>query len=189
MPDSQGSDGDEPDEVGSEGDPIEDADSESTEEVDEFASALLEAAEYRDHLQRVQAEFENYRKRVSRERMEATAIATGALVEQLLEVLDEFELALGATESLGAEHASVTKGIEAVYAKLFDTLRKQGLQRIDETGAGFDANIHEAVASATDGSGDDDLVVAEVFRPGYRVGSRVIRPAMVKVGHSDKAND
>lgn len=171
---------------GEEAAPEADAD-EPAKDESELDRALREAAEFKDHLQRVQAEFENYRKRVSRERLEVGIVAVASLVEKLLEVLDEFELAVSAMSVIAEDHDSVApvlKGAEAVYAKLLDTLRKEGLERIDESNVAFDANIHQAVAHNDDGDSDADLIVSEVFRPGYRLGPRVIRAAMVKVGYA-----
>lgn len=149
------------------------------------ARAATEAAESRtaehlDDLQRLKAEFDNFRKRMLREQTEAIGRAGQRLIEELLDVVDDFDLALGALGGLGEEHTALAKGVEAVYGKLFALLGKEGVERIDTTGVPFDTEIHEAVAH--DGNGaDGELIVAEVFRPGYKMGQKVLRPAMVKV--------
>jgi len=140
-----------------------------------------EAAEYRDHLQRLQAEFENYRKRmtVSQQRIVDTELQR--FVGRLLEVLDEFDLALMAAER-SPDFDSFRKGVELVYAKLADTLRDEGLERIEAEGKEFDPNEHEALMQT--GEGDGEPHVAEIFRQGYRLNGNVIRPASVRVERS-----
>lgn len=146
--------------------------------LDELAAARAEAAEYRDHLQRLQAEFENYRKRVIREQTRAVEFATEPLVSRLLEVVDEFELALVAAEQR-PDFDKFLRGVEIVYAKLLDLLRAEGLERIDAQGEPFDPTQHEALFQSE--GGDGDAFVTDVLRPGYRLKGRVIRPAGVKV--------
>lgn len=170
-----------PDDLASDGDLNEDALRERVGELRaEAEAARLQAAEYLDDLQRLKAEFENFRKRLAREQTEAIGRASERLVEDLLGVVDDFDLALVALEDLDEEYAGVAKGIEAVYEKFNAVLAKEGIERIDTSGVTFDTEIHEAVAHEDDGS-DSELVVAEVYRPGYKLRSKVIRPAMVKV--------
>ena len=129
----------------------------------------------REAAQRVQADFENYRKRVLREQTAIVERATEGLVGQLLPVLDSFELALGI---LGDAEEKVRKGVELVFAELLGVLERAGLERIATDGSPFDPNVHEAVLSE---EGDGDPVVAETMRGGYRLKGKVLRPAMVKV--------
>jgi molecular chaperone GrpE len=147
-------------------------------EEDELDRARAEAAEYRDHLQRLQAEFENYRKRVLREQTRAVDFATEPLMSRLLQVLDEFELALVAAEQR-PDFDKFLHGVEIVYAKLLDILRAEGLERIDANGRPFDPTEHEALFQVE--GGDGEPYVADVLRSGYRLKGRVIRPAGVKV--------
>jgi molecular chaperone GrpE len=134
--------------------------------------------EYRGHLQRLQAEFDNYRKRVLREQTAAVEMASEPVMRRLLEVLDDFELALlHANEDVDEDR--LLKGVELVYAKLLDALRAEGLERIDAEGKPFDPSLHEALMQT--GEGDGELHVAEVFRPGYVLRGRVLRPAGVRV--------
>jgi molecular chaperone GrpE len=146
--------------------------------TDELTQARTEAAEYRDHLQRLQAEFENYRKRMTRSQERLVDAEVQRLVQGLLEVLDEFDLALIAAERQ-PDFESFRKGVELVYAKLAETLRAEGLERIDAEGKAFDPNEHEALMQTGDGEGDPH--VAEIFRQGYRLRGTVIRPASVRV--------
>lgn len=141
----------------------------------DLAELTRDRDEYREAAQRVQADFENYRKRVLREQTALVERASEALVEQLLPVLDSFELALGMLE--GAEE-KVRKGVDLVYAELLAVLERAGLERIDADGEAFDPNVHEAVLHE---DGEGEPVVAETMRGGYRLKGRVLRPAMVKV--------
>jgi len=138
-----------------------------------------ERDEYLDTLRRVQAEFENYRKRVIKEQTALGDRATQGLVEQLLPVLDSFELALKNFDAAGSEDTeSVRKGVELVYAELLGVLEKAGLSRVEAEGKPFDPNVHEAVMQE---EGDGEPVVTDVLRTGYTLKGRVLRPAMVKV--------
>jgi molecular chaperone GrpE len=145
---------------------------------DDLASAKKEAAEYLEHLQRLKAEFDNYRKRVLREQTRAVEFATEPLVVRLLEVLDEFELALVAAEQKPDFHKFL-RGVEMVYAKLADILKAEGLERIDAEGKSFDPSLHEALFQVDGGEGEPH--VSDVLRTGYTLKGRVVRPAGVKV--------
>ena len=124
------------------------------------------------------AEFDNYRKRVLKEQTRAVEMASEPLVRRLLEVLDEFDLALVAAEQR-PDFEKFLRGVELVYAKLLDSLRAEGLERIPAAGEPFDPELHEALMQT--GEGDGEPVVADVFRQGYRMRGRVLRPAGVKV--------
>jgi molecular chaperone GrpE len=138
-----------------------------------------ERDEYLDTLRRVQAEFENYRKRVIKEQTALVDRATEGLLERLLPVLDSFELALKNLDTADSDDIeNVRKGVELVHAELLGVLEKTGLSRIEAEGKPFDPNVHEAVMQD---EGEGDLVVADVLRPGYTLRGRVLRPAMVKV--------
>ena len=138
-----------------------------------------ERDEYLETLRRVQAEFENYRKRVIKEQTALVDRATSGLVEQLLPVLDSFELALKNLDAADSDDIeSVRKGVELVYAELLGVLEKAGLSRIEADGKPFDPNVHEAVMQE---DGEGEPVVTDVLRTGYTLKGRVLRPAMVKV--------
>ncbi len=127
--------------------------------------------------QRLQADFENYRKRILREQTVLVERASEGIVEQLLPVLDSFELALANLDGDG-DIERVRKGIELVYAEFLSVLERAGLEPIRALGAPFDPNEHEAVMQD---DGDGDPHVGEVLRTGWRLKGRVLRPAMVKV--------
>lgn len=132
-------------------------------------------------LQRVQADFENFRKRVMRDHAAQIERAHEALVEQLLPILDSFELAVLSAPAgeLDETAEKLKKGVELVYAELLGVLEKAGLARIEAAGKPFDPEEHEAVLRD---EGEGDAVVREVMRTGYRLKGRVLRPAMVRVG-------
>jgi molecular chaperone GrpE len=159
----------------SEGQP---SDEEGADVADELAAAQAEARQYLDHLRRLQAEFDNYRKRVVKEQTELAELGAMPVARRLLEVLDDFELALMSAEDQ-PDFERFLKGIELVYAKLLDALKAEGLERIQAEGAPFDPELHEALMQT--GEGDGDPVVADVLRPGYTLKGRVLRPAGVRV--------
>ncbi len=143
----------------------------------DLEEARKRAEEYREHLQRLAAEFDNYRKRVLKEQTRALEMASEPLVRRLLEVLDEFELALMHAERR-PDFDRFLHGVELVFAKLTDILRSEGLERIEALGEPFDPTLHEALMQSGDG---EEPVVGDVLRPGYTLKGRVIRPAGVKV--------
>jgi molecular chaperone GrpE (heat shock protein) len=149
-----------------------------TDESGVLERARAQAAEYRDHLQRLQAEFENYRKRMTRSQERLVDAELQRFVQGLLEVLDEFDLALIAAERR-PDFDTFRKGVELVYAKLAETLRAEGLERIEAENKAFDPNEHEAMMQTGEGEGDPH--VAEIFRQGYKLRGSVIRPASVRV--------
>jgi molecular chaperone GrpE len=150
---------------------------------DALVEARAKAAEYLDHLQRLQAEFDNYRKRVLREQTRAVDLAAEPLVRKLLEVMDEFDLALMAAEKQ-PDFDRFLHGVELVYAKLQEILRQEGLERIEAQGKAFDPTRHEALLESQGeggGAAEGEPVVVDVMRPGYTLRGQVIRPAGVKV--------
>ena len=160
------------------------ADATSNEEVveasiEETDTSSDDAKAYLEDLQRLKADFDNYRKRVMKDQTALIESATRGLVGRLLGVLDNFDLAVGAAEET-RDFDRMLKGIEMVFGELKEVLKAEGLQPIVAKGHTFDPNLHEA---AVEVPGDDSgvLVVAEVLRPGYMFKGRVIRPAMVKV--------
>jgi molecular chaperone GrpE len=148
------------------------------EEAGTAHDPAAEAEQYRDHLQRLQAEFDNYRKRVLREQTTAVEQASRPVFRRLLEVLDDFDLALMHAQDR-PDFDRFLHGVELVYAKLVDTLRAEGLEQMDALGKPFDPENHEALMQT--GGGEGDPVVADVLRPGYTLKGRVLRPAGVRV--------
>jgi molecular chaperone GrpE len=147
--------------------------------AERLAEVERERDGYLDDLQRVAAEFENYRKRVLKEQTRAVELAAEPVMAKLLEVLDEFELALMAADR-SPDFESFARGVEMVYAKLTDVLRSEGLERIDAQGKPFDPERHEALLQTESGDAGEPRV-ADVLRTGYTLKGRVLRPAGVKV--------
>ncbi len=151
------------------------------EEADPREQLARERDEYLLALQRTQADFENYRKRIARLQQEQAARASGDLVAKLLPVLDTLDLAEAhLIESLDVSEDG--KALRASRAMLLDILSKEGLERVDQAGVPFDPSVHDAVAQSEGEPGDGgETVVAEVLRSGYRWKGQVLRAAMVRV--------
>jgi molecular chaperone GrpE len=137
-----------------------------------------ERDEYHDRWLRKSAEFDNYRKRIERERREQADQAVVDLLQELLLVVDDFDRAL--TVEAGGEADAYRKGVELIHAKLYDLLKKSGVKPFESLGAGFDPNIHQAVIQETSPNHREGEVIGEL-RKGYMMGDRLLRPAMVKV--------
>jgi len=144
----------------------------------EVETLRRERDENYDRFVRKAAEFDNYRKRVERERREQADRAVVGILEDLLGVVDDFDLAL--TGDAGDAGSAYRKGVELIHAKLQDLLRKQGVKPIDALGADFDPNLHEAVMQESSPGHRDNEVIA-VLRKGYTINDRLLRPASVKV--------
>ena len=146
--------------------------------ADELTEARRERDDMRDRWLRKTAEFDNYRKRVERERREQSDQAIVDLLEALLPVVDDFDRAL--TVEAGPEADAYRKGVELIHAKLHDLLKKRGVHPIDALGADFDPNIHQAVVHEASPEHRDGEIIAELQKR-YMLGDRLLRPAMVKV--------
>jgi len=154
--------------------------------VFEAETVLLNEAErqrddYLDALQRLQADFENYRKRVARTAEDVAARAAANVVSKLLPVLDALDLAQAHFASAETSELDSLEAKALVQARslLLDTLAKEGLERIDEVGSKFDPQFHDAVAHVA--SDDGEQIVDDVLRAGYQWRGSVLRPAMVRV--------
>ena len=147
---------------------------------EQLAALEAERDEHLNDLKRVAAEFENYRKRVSRDQASQVARAHERLVKELLPVLDDLERALEAA----AEHeeAKLEEGVRFVHRNLADLLRREGLAEI-ETNGRFDPHVHEALLSQP--SEQEEGSVLDVVQKGYKLGDHVVRPARVVVSGGD----
>jgi molecular chaperone GrpE len=145
-------------------------------DVQAFEALQKERDELLDTLQRVQAEFDNYRKRAARDQQSLVTRAHEGLVKELLPVLDDLERALEAAEA--HEEAELEEGVALVTRSFADVLRKEGLEEIPTEGK-FDPHVHEALLSQP--SEAEEGTVIEVLQKGYRLGDRVIRPARVVI--------
>jgi molecular chaperone GrpE len=153
--------------------------------VDERIAKLeAEKEDLRKTLIHRQADFENFRKRVERERHEESRRATGVSIQHLLPVLDTFERALGAHDD--PAYAEYRKGVELIYKQLWETLAKQGLERIEAQGKPFDPHVHQAIERVETTEHEDGTVI-DVLQPGYIFHGRVLRPATVRVAAAPEA--
>ncbi len=168
---------DEPESPAEETTPVADAPADPaaalTAERDQLAA---EKAELQDRFLRAQAEFQNSRKRADKERVEFAEYASTEAVRALLPILDDFERAIK-TESSDKEYS---KGMEMIYQRLYDSLKKLGLEPIVSTGQPFDPHVHHAVEMVETDDAPDHTVLDE-YQRGYNFKSRLLRPAMVKV--------
>ncbi|MGW6917556.1 nucleotide exchange factor GrpE [Kitasatospora sp. NPDC054939] len=139
---------------------------------DELAAAKRELAERTADLQRLQAEYQNYRKRVERDRLTVREIAVSNILESLIPVLDDI--------GRGREHGEVTGGFKSVAESLETVVAKLGLQQFGKEGDPFDPAQHEALMHSYSSDVTEDTCV-QILQPGYRIGERIIRPAMVAV--------
>ncbi len=156
---------------------VEEPEPEAPAPDDPLAAVTAERDAYLDLVQRVQADFENYRKRSAREQERLVAHAHERLVRELLPVLDDLERALEAAER--HEEAQLVEGVKLVEKSLRASLAKEGLAEIDTDGP-FDPHVHEALLTQpSDASASGSIL--EVVQRGYRVGDRVVRPARVIV--------
>jgi molecular chaperone GrpE len=144
----------------------------------ELTKLATDLDDLRQTLLRRQADFDNYRKRIEKERAEDSKRATARVIEGLIPVLDGFEHALAAHRE--AEYENYRKGFELIYKQLLDNVTRLGVERVEPLGKMFDPHLHQAMdrAETTD---HEDGTILQVFQPGYLFHGRVLRPAMVRV--------
>ena len=145
---------------------------------DKLAKVLAEFEELRQTLVRRQADFENYRKRVERERAEDSRRAIARVIEGLIPVLDGFEHALAAHRE--AAYEDYRKGFELIYKQLLGNLKRLGLERHDPAAEKFNPHLHQAM-DRVESADHEDGTILEVYQPGYAFHGRVLRPALVRV--------
>jgi molecular chaperone GrpE len=158
--------------------PASDAPETSGAEPDNVAELQRQRNEYYDLLLRKTAEFDNYRKRVERERQAQAESAAAGVLRELLPLVDDLERALKAESGEGTD--SYRRGVELILKRLEDTLKRRGVTPIEALGADFDPNYHQAVVHEP-AEGRRDGEVIEEFSRGYMLGDRLLRPSMVKV--------
>lgn len=142
----------------------------------ESAPAAVPPDDYKNRYIRAVADFDNFRKRMEREKADFSRYATASVLRDMLPVLDNFDRALDHAEQGDDFH----KGVLLIYKQLFDVLQRHGLKPIDESGVPFDPNIHEAVVRDEDPSVPSQTVVS-ILQKGYFLHDRLLRPALVKV--------
>ncbi len=151
---------------------------EAAGEDSQVKKLAAELDDLRQTLLRRQADFDNYRKRIEKERAEDFKRATARVVESLIPIVDGFEHALAAHKD--DEYAGYRKGFELIYKQLLDNLAKLGVERVESLGKPFDPHMHQAM-DRTETTEHADGTILEVFQPAYVYGGRVLRPAMVRV--------
>ena len=142
-----------------------------------------ERATLYDQLLRRQAEFENYRRRVDRERSETYTRARAEVLLELLPVIDNFERALASLENSGGDAESLRHGVELIHKQFKDALTKFGLEPVESVGQTFDPHVHEAVTIEPTDKHKENTIIEE-FQRGYKLGEKLLRPAKVKVASS-----
>ncbi len=147
------------------------------EQLDIFTAIKKEVTDLRDKYARLQAEWDNYRKRTAAERKQERIRASENLVTDLLPVLDDLERAIKHAKDSG-EGGSLTEGVEAVQTKFLQILGKHKVEQIEADGQPFDAMVHQAVGTQEDDSVPEETVV-QVYQQGYKMGDKVLRPSMV----------
>ena len=135
-------------------------------------------AELMDRILRLQADFDNYRRRTRQEQSELSAFVTQNLIKELLPIIDNFERALSSRPT--DDPSGFGAGVEMIFRQLYGVLEKQGITTVDAVGSLFDPNRHEAILKDAESDQPEGTVVAELQK-GYAVGGKVIRPALVKV--------
>jgi molecular chaperone GrpE len=142
-----------------------------------------EKAALYDQLLRRQAEFENYRRRVDREKAEFHSRARGEVLLELLPVVDNFERALSSLQQKEADAAGLRHGLELIHKQFKDALTKFGLEPVESVGQVFDPHVHEAVTIEPTDEHEENTIIEE-FQRGYKLGEKLLRPAKVKVAAS-----
>ena len=154
---------------------------ENQESQDEAAAQLekltAELKEKEDRVLRLQADFENFRRRTSKEKEELSAVVTQGMLKDMLPLLDNFERAMAAEAKDGE---AFQKGVEMIFTQFTEILKKNGLEHIEVEGQKFDPNFHQAVMRVQNADMEDDDIAQELQK-GYMVKGRVIRPSMVQV--------
>lgn len=151
----------------------------SQEEFEKLNAKAKEAQENLDRFLRLQAEFDNARKRMLKEKEEFAKYAHHVLISQLLNVIDDFERAYESSQKKH-DYEILCKGVDMIIKNIQDLLKKEGVNVIESVGKPFDPTRHEAISHVETDDKDDNIVVEEV-KKGYTINGKVIRPAMVKV--------
>lgn len=160
----------------------------TAEQIEELKTRAARSDENWDRLLRTTADFDNFKKRAARERLDAIKFANESLIQKLIPVLDNFEVALAAAENSSAEGLkSLQDGVNMIQSQLRSVLVESGLEEVDATGKPFDPNLHEAV-SQQESSEVPDGHVLQQLRKGYKLRERLLRPATVIVAKAPPAN-
>ena len=140
--------------------------------------------EYIDRIKRLQADYDNYRKRTIKEHLDHLKRANKDLISKLLPIIDNFEMALEAAKNLGGKEGELHKGVKMIYDNMMDVLKKENVTVIEPLGKEFDPNVCEAAVTEAVDDVEEGRVL-EILRKGYKIDDFVIRPAVVKVCKKD----
>lgn len=153
----------------------------SPEQIEDLKTRAAKADENWDRLLRTTADFDNFKKRAAREKIESAQYASAALLQKLLPVLDNFEMALAAAQNAsGDKLASLQSGVQMIQQQLKSALAEAGLEEIDAAGKPFDPNFHEAISQQESADAPEGTVLQQL-RKGYKFKDRLLRPATVIV--------
>jgi molecular chaperone GrpE len=155
----------------------------TSEMLQKMAEGMERAKEAEARAMRLQADFDNFRKRNLREKEDLSNYASQKIITSLLPVLDDFERAIQAAQSNMELHESYLTGLDMIYRQLWAVLQKEGLEEIVALGQLFDPSVHEAVMTCLATDEKEDNTVAQVLRKGYKMKEKVIRAVLVQVAH------
>jgi len=153
------------------------AETETSDEAQQLEKLAAELKEKEERVLRLQADFENFRRRTAKEKEELSAVVTQGILKDMLPLLDNFERAMAAEAKDGE---AFQKGVEMIFTQFGEVLKKNGLEKIETEGQKFDPNFHQAVMRVQNEELEDDDIAQELQK-GYMVKGRVIRPSMVQV--------
>lgn len=152
----------------------------SEQQLAELKETAAKASQYYEQLLRISADLDNYKKRAARERQEAIKFANESILEKLIPILDNFEMALAAANAPNTSVSSLQAGINMIQQQFKAALADAGLQEIDASGKPFDPNLHEAISQQETGEVPEGQVLQQI-RKGYKLRERLLRPASVVV--------
>ena len=158
----------------------------SEEQIIALKEQAAQAAQYQDQLLRMAADLDNYKKRATRERLEAIKYATESLLERIIPVLDNFEMALAAANAAGTSVQSLQSGVNMIQHQLKSVMSDAGLEEINATDQPFNPNLHEAISQQETSDVPEGQVVQQM-RKGYKLRERLLRPASVIVAQKPAA--
>lgn len=158
----------------------------SEQQIAELQQQAAKAGQYYEQLLRSTADFENFKKRAARERQDAIKYANESLLERIIPVLDNFEMALAAANTAGTSVQSLQAGVNMIQQQLRSTMAEAGLEEINAAGLPFDPNVHEAISQQETADAPEGQVVQQV-RKGYKLRDRLLRPASVIVAKAPAA--
>jgi len=157
-------------------------------ELKQLKEKAIKADEYWDRLLRLQAEFDNAKKRMQKEKIDFIKFASEEIILELLGILDDLERSVEATQTKHEDPQAFLKGIEMILAHLYEMLKKKGVRVIESKGKQFDPHLHEALMQEETDKFDEDIIIEELQK-GYLLEDRVIRTAKVKVATAKAAKD